>query len=101
MKIIFFGSDDFAEVRNNVGLYKACLDHYVNSTQYREAFKYLQVLKENNMSPKECRAQQEATGEGLSFEDRTKSQPKSELVLAYTGDDKWFRYFRKSYLKQQ
>jgi hypothetical protein len=89
----------FIHRQNNVELTMAGLNHYLEKDQYKIAFTYLQLLKQQGAVAKETRTIQQVIGKGMAKEDDANNQNKVEQINTYTKNDKWYRYFKKAYLR--
>jgi hypothetical protein len=58
----------------------------------------LELARKNNLTAKETRTVQERLGHSISQQDNNQTIDKKEKVSEYTGDEKWYRYFRSAYL---
>ena len=89
----------FIHRQNNIELTMAGLNHYLEKDQYKIAFTYLQLLKQQGAIAKETRTIQQVIGKGMAKEDDANNQNKVEQINTYTKNDKWYRYFKKAYLR--
>jgi len=84
----------FVKEKESVDLATASAEYCIRQKKYKEAFYYLNILKGLGVKPKSTKSLQSTIGSGIA-----KSSPYLEPVKEYTKSDKWYRYFRKAYLK--
>ncbi len=74
--------------------------YYIKQKDYRQAFYYLSVLKEQNVPSKNVKDLQVLLGSLLAQNDSALAANPREMVREYTGGEKWYRYFRYAYMQQ-
>lgn len=84
----------FVAQKESLGLTTACVEYFIQQKTYEDAFFFLELLKNLGTSPKETKKLQIAVGRGIA-----QSNDYISPVENYTNGDKWFRYFKKAYLK--
>lgn len=84
----------FVSQTNSKGLTAACVEFTIQQHNFDEAFFYLNSLKDAGVPSKETKELQKEIGTGLSKNGNTRDQ-----LEKFTKGDKWFRYFRTTYLK--
>ena len=89
----------FIKRQKNSDLTFEAADYFTEVRKYEIAFLYLELLKNQNISTKETRLLQQKIGEGLGVLDNQSNSTKEKKLSEYTKNSKWFRYFKKSYLR--
>jgi hypothetical protein len=84
----------FVAKKESADLTTACVEYFVQDKQYEEAFFYLSLLKGLGVSPKDAKSLQTDVGSGIA-----QTNDYLKPVENYTKGAKWFRYFKKAYLK--
>lgn len=83
--------------QNDMDFVIVTAEYFVDKSDFTQAFRYLEFLKQNNVDPKLVKSLQQNIALGLSLEDG--QSVKEEKLLKYTKGDKWFRFFKSAYMK--
>lgn len=92
---------DFIIISNNFFV-KYGLNHFIKENEIENAMQLLVELKGRNYSDKFLKPEQTVLGQKMAEADSKNGisgNPK-EVVLKYTQEDKWYKYFAKSYIRQ-
>ena len=93
---------DFVSARSKESLSVAVCDHYLKGNEPDEAFRYLKLLKEQELPAEDAKQILIRMGIKMALKDY-KSAPQTDpdiFVEKYTDSDEWFANFAKSYLKE-
>jgi hypothetical protein len=88
-------------VKKNLALLESSVSGYESKEEYSTALKILQVLESNNTPGRDARFIQQKLAEKIAEADKSTASiddPRTN-VEKYTGGNSWYRYFRKSYIK--
>ena len=90
----------YVKMRTNPMLTERAAGFYYNRSEPVEAFRYLSLLKEQGVPPKNLTALQQQLGKQMAIADRsTRQRPDpQELLRGYTRKDSWYRSFSEAYL---
>ncbi|NOX85019.1 MAG: hypothetical protein GXO86_03485 [Chlorobi bacterium] len=77
----------------------AVCKYFIKQKNYKQAFYYLSVLKEQNVPSKNVKDLQVLLGSLLAQNDSTLNDNPKARVREYTGGEKWYRYFRLAYMQ--
>ena len=91
--------DDVINSVNLPALTDAACKYYIGQKDYRQAFEYLSLLKDQKVPPKNVKDLQVLLGNLLARNDSAANGNPRTLVREYTGGEKWFRYFRMAYVQ--
>lgn len=81
--------------QKNSQLSYAAADYYSKAGNYEEALRYLDLLKQQNVSSKETKTLQQEIGQGLSSKNMLAGNQNKQLNEVMNGSDKWYRYLKK------
>lgn len=83
---------EFVKSQKLTGLTEGSIRYFISSEQYRLAFDYLYLLKQQGVSPSDCKEMQIELGMCFSslFEGE---EAKKNMIEELAVEDKWFKYF--------
>ena len=92
---------EFVNFQNNPLLTIYCIDYFVEVNKYKKALNFLDILYEQGYPSKKIKNQQKILGEELANIDyKIDSSIDPEMkIVEYTFGYRWYKFFRKSYLK--
>ncbi len=78
-----------------------CLNYFLDNIDINKSLQCLDILRQQNVGEKETRYYQEQIAGKLAEKDKLQKIEKNpeERLNLYVGDTKWYRFFRKSYIK--
>ncbi len=78
-----------------------CLNYFLTNEDIKRSLQCLDILRQQNVGEKETRYYQEQIAGKLAEKDKLQDIEKNpeEKLNLYVGDVKWYRAFRKSYIK--
>jgi hypothetical protein len=77
------------------------IDYYVDQGNFKEALQYVWLAKKQNIKKSDLRHEMGEIAAGLAREDKISNIPVDEALDNYTGNDKWFSYFKIFYRKNR
>lgn len=83
----------------NASFTKSACRYALTLQDYKSAFYFLTLLKDQNVPPKTVKDLQQSIGNALARNDMNYEKNPKEIVQQYTGGEKWYRYFRVAYLQ--
>jgi len=89
-----------AKSSNNASFTKSACRYALTLQDYKSAFYFLTLLKDQHVPPKTVKDLQQSIGNALARNDMNYEKNPREIVQQYTGGEKWYRYFRVAYLQQ-
>ncbi len=92
---------NFIASSNNPKFIEYSVSYYIQQKKYLKSFRLLKIIKKRNYYINRMQYFQCILGEEIAIKDYNeypKNNPKSN-IFKYTNDDKWFKSFKKSYLK--
>ncbi len=87
--------------QNNNNFMAWCVDYFIGENELSNSLKLIKTLKNRNYPIGYSRNIQEKLASKLAIADKKdnpESNPKGK-VIGYVGSDKWFKDFKKAYLK--
>jgi len=82
----------WVESKNNSLLTQSAVDYFIGRNDFPEAFRYLNLLRIQGVSPQDTKELQNQLGNGIGLMEL--KSPDSPFLQNLDTDDKWFRYFR-------
>jgi hypothetical protein len=90
--------DEFARQEDNQALSLVAAEVCAEQGLLDQGLQCLRLLKKSGFQSRQTKKAQEILGRKLSVHDSARGIAKKEYVSTYTGNDKWYRYFRSAYL---
>lgn len=88
---------NYIKSQSTTGLLYSSAAYYIEGEQYEEAFKYLSLIEQQGIAPKDTRSIQQSIGKGLLKHSYEPNEQDQKLAQAIKGTDRWYRYLKKSY----
>ncbi|MBN2174562.1 MAG: hypothetical protein JW731_10535 [Bacteroidales bacterium] len=89
-------------IKKNLALLESAVKDYENKEEFETALKLLKVLQANNYSDRDTKTIQQNLACRMAYIDRQVANPNTDPKVNaenYTDGSDWYKYFKKSYVK--